>query len=288
MSTNGPVETPVQPDPNSGFPQAQPAHPQQPSPGPDPQQQQQPPQPQQQPPAQQPQGPVPGQTQNPSTGRVFTEEEVERIRREEKDKLYGRISSMEDELRQSREEREARQKQEEEAAAEEERKRREAEEEELSARELVRRKDQEWQSRFDELNKERERDRALLEQERRFSALTAYRDRRVREEEDGIAPELRDLVTGASEDEIEASIETLKSKTAAILQNMTQQQQQQHMNLRGTGVSAPPNGPMETQQENRQMSADEIQNMTMADYMKNRERLLGAASRSSREGGLYG
>lgn len=235
----------------------------------------------------------PGSSTHTSTGtntRLFSQEDVERVRKEEKDKLYSRIEEMQTELKAMREAEEARKRAVEEEEARKAEEQRKAREEEMSLKELLTQKEQEWNNRLRAMEEERERERAILEQERRFNQLAEYRRRRLEEEADLIMPELRDMVTGNSEDEIEASLSTLKERTARILEQVAQVAQTQRQQLRGTAPTGiPPIGPIEqNDQEHRTLTAADISAMDINEYAKNRDRLLGAVSRKAREGGLYG
>lgn len=231
-----------------------------------------------------------------SDPKTFSVEDIEKARREEKDKLYGSMEEMKKELAELRKQREAQEKKEAEAAkkAEEERQKAEAEakkkkEEEMSFKELLAQKEAEWQQQLDSLKMERERDQEILAKERRYNELVSYRSRRLEEEQDNIMPELRDLVRlGNSEDEIEQSLEEIKERTQRILQQVTQGQQQARQQQRGTQTTAPPVGPLESQQEFQQLSNDDLKNMDINTYAKNRDRLLGAVSQRVRERGPYG
>jgi hypothetical protein len=108
--------------------------------------------------------------------------------------------------------------------------------------------------------------------------LTHYRNTRLQAEQESIIPELIDLVSGNSEDEIEQSIAVLRERSSAIIESIQQATQQQQGRLRGAPVTAPPVGPMETQTEYQQLSADDIRNMSMDQYSKMRDRLLNARS----------
>ena len=225
-------------------------------------------------------------TTNPQTGRVFTEAEVEAIRKEEKDKLYGRIDEVTNELKTMREEREAEQraKAEEEARREEEA--RTAEEGDLDVKELLQRKEQEWNNRFQQLEEQRENDRALLEKERQFNALQEYQRNILEQHADDIMPELRDTVGGNSEEEIQASAQRAIEKTNTIMQNIQAAQQAQHQAVPTARVTQPGgSGPLEnSEQGTRTYSKTDLQNMSMAEYAAQRDALLNAASRQ----GPYG
>ena|SRR5687767_11012025 len=158
----------------------------------------------------------------------------------------------------------------------------------MSAKELFTQKEQEWEQRFSAMEADRERQNALLEAERRFASLADYRQRRIAEEADNILPELRDLVTGNSEDEVEASLTGLRERTERILGNVTGAMQAQRQQQRGVPVTNPPVGPMDNDPAYEQVSADDIRNMDMTTYAKNRDRLLGAATSKVSNRGLYG
>lgn len=225
-------------------------------------------------------------TVNPQTGRVFTEAEVEAIRKEEKDKLYGRIEEVQNELKTMREAQEAEQraKAEEEARREEEA--RNAEESDLDVKELLQRKEQEWNNRFREIEQQREQDRALLDKERQFNALQEYQRNMLEQHADDIMPELRDTVGGNSEEEVQASVQRAIEKTNTIMQNIQSAQQAQHQAVPTARVTQPGgSGPLEnSEQGTRTYSKEDIQNMSMAEYAAKRNEFMNAAART----GPYG
>ncbi len=228
------------------------------------------------------------------TTKVFTETEVESIRKQEKDKLYKRIEeadtrvkSMEEQMSLIAAEREAARKEADERAHKETELLRQREIEELSAKELlVKREDEfnqklkeidgDYKRRFEEIEAQRQAQEAIIEKERRLQEIGSYRNRRLSEEQETIIPELIDLVSGNSEDEIETSISVLRDRSSAILESIQQATAQQQGRLRGAPVTAPPVGPMETQTEYQSLNADDIRNMTMDQYAKMRDRLLNA------------
>ena len=122
--------------------------------------------------------------------RFYTDDDLERVRREEKDKLYGRIQTMDEQLKAIQKEREAA---EEARLAEiqaEVEKARSEEEEKMETRELLQRKEAEWTDRFSELETRYEQDRAVFERERRFNELEQYRNDRIAQESEYIIPNL--------------------------------------------------------------------------------------------------
>jgi hypothetical protein len=223
---------------------------------------------------------------NPATGRVWTDAEVnterERIRQEEKGKLYPQIEGVQNELaemRRLREEEATRAQQEADARTETDRKAREAD---MSAKDLLAQKEQEWATKFAEYdNKLAQRD-ALLDQERRLTELTAYRSQVMSVRGDNIIPQLRDFVTGNTPEEIEASVAQLEARSLSILQEMAAAQPAPPP--RGTTATAPPNGPMEAAASTRQLTVEEIKAMSPSEYAQHRAALMAAVSRQ----GPYG
>ena len=129
-------------------------------------------------------------------------------------------------------------------------------------------------------------DRTLLEREREYSALTEYRSQRVRDLSDDIIPELQDLVVGNTPDEIEASLAGLVERSTKIIESATSAAQAARRDMRGTGVTAPSVGPMETQSAQQQFSQADLADMPMSEYVKHRASLLNLASQNKR--GLLG
>ena len=183
--------------------------------------------------------------------------------------------------REEREAEEARQK----AEADAEAKRRA--EEDMDVRSLLQQKEQEWNMQLEQERTERERAIALLDQERQFQELQAYRAQRVEAEREAIIPELLDLIDGNSPDEIENSIANLKDRSTRILDSAQQAMSSARRDMAGSRVTAPAAGPLDTDSENRSFSPEDISKMSMSDYQKYRERLLGSTA-SSRGRGLFG
>lgn len=229
-----------------------------------------------------------------TNSKVFSEDEVENIRKQEKDKMYKRleeadqrVKAMEEQMNIIASEREAARKEAEERAKQEQELIRQRELNELSAKELLLKKEdefnqrintveQEWQARLSEIESQRQAQEALLEKERTIQELTSYRNSRIQDEADNIIPELQDLVFGNTKEEIENSIAVLRERSNAIIESIQQATQQQQGRLRGAPVTAPPVGPMETQTEYQSLTAEDIRNMPMDQYMKMRDRLLNA------------
>lgn len=247
----------------------------------------------------------------PTPGKTFTEEEFNKALQRERDKLYGRLTKAE-QAEQERKEREAQMQAElrelkaaETRRAKEEEKRRKeaedaakrAEEAELSARELIERRQAEWdaqlaaqQAQFGEQltglqNQLAERD-AILQREREFAELRAYAQAQVAEARDEIAPELLDYIGGNTKEEIDASIQMAKDKSAQIVASIQQAQIAQRAAMPGVSPAGfAPLGPIDAQGGQKQLTPEDIRDMSMADYAKMRGQ-LGVAGSGGR--GLFG
>lgn len=223
----------------------------------------------------------------------FTVDDIAKARAQEKAKLYPQVEKLQEELaflKKERDERAAleadraakRQTRESERAAE----RKKQEESELEVRDLLAKKEQEWSLKLDSERQERERAFALLEREREFQELSTYRQQRLEVERDSIIPELVDLISGNSKDEIEQSILGLKERSAKIFDSVAQVAQQSRKEMAGTRITSPASGPLDNDSDSRTYSPNDINNMSMADYAKNRAKLLGSGKNSGQ--GLFG
>ncbi len=217
--------------------------------------------------------------------RIFDEDDVARIRTEEKEKLYGRLSAQDEELKALRQEREERVKAEKAAIAAQEAVVKAKEEEEMELRDLLDRREQEWEQKFNGLQGQWETDKAVFEQERRFQSLMEYRRDLVEANADSIMPELRDLVTGNTEEEILRSVEQMQQRTSAIMQNVSDGVAAQRQTMRGSAPTSPPVGPMENEEANLSLTPEKIAAMDQSTYARYRERLLQAAGQAYRQGG---
>jgi hypothetical protein len=239
---------------------------------------------------------TPPQNQPAPGDGVFTKADIEaameKARQQEKEKLYPRLEKMSEQLNAFAQEREEAQRLAREAAEREAEERRRAEEEEMSVKDLLTRKEdewkqtlntaqQEWEQKFNALQQESEARQALLDQERRFQELSSYRNRRIQEENENIMPQLLDLVTGNSEEEIEESIQRAVAKTADIVGSVQgvveASQSQRPRGIPATGGG--PSGPLENATEQQVLTPAMIAGMSMDEYAKVRERLLATTSR---------
>ena len=201
----------------------------------------------------------------------YTEDDLKRVREQEKGKLYDTIESLKGEVNLLAKDREER-------LAESDRLRKEAEEEarkkaeaEMDTRELLSLKEKEWQEQLEEVRKENARNLALVERERQYASLTEYRNRRVQEEQDNIIPELVDLISGNTPEEIEQSITGLRDRSSKILDSASQALQSARREMTGTRPTLPPT--MENNSDQQQFSAEQIAAMSVTEYAKVRDRL---------------
>jgi len=203
--------------------------------------------------------------------RTYTEEDLKRVREQEKNKLYDTIESLKGEVTTLSKDREER-------LAEAERLRKEAEEEarkkaeaEMSTRELLDLKEKEWQKQLEEVRNENARNLALVERERQYASLMEYRNRRVQEEQDNIIPELVDLISGNTPEEIEQSITGLRDRSSKILESAQSALSSARREMVGTRPTLPPT--MENNSDQQQFTADQIAAMSVTEYAKVRDRL---------------
>lgn len=221
----------------------------------------------------------------------FTADDLAKARAQEKAKLYPQMEKMAAELEaiKKAQAEEAAQKAAKKAEREKEaaEKAKQKEHEELSAKELLEKKEREFQALLEQERLERENAFALLEKERKFQDLMNYRSNRIEQERDSIVPQLIDLVNGNSEEEIEQSIETLKAKSAGIMQDVQQTVLSARQQMPGARITAPASGPLDNDSEQPIGTPDAIRDMSMADYAKQRAKLLGNAA-SNRGQGLFG
>ena len=221
----------------------------------------------------------------------FSADDLAKARAQEKQKLYPQMEKMAQELealKKAQAEEAARKAEKAKLREQEELAKQKAkDEEELSAKELLQKKEQEFQSALQAERLERENAFALLEKERMFQDLMFYRQQRIEEERDSIVPQLIDLINGNTKEEIENSIATLKAKSDAIMQDVQQATLSAKQQMVGARVTAPASGPLDNDSDQQITTPDSISNMSMADYAKQRAKLLGGAA-NNRGQGLFG
>jgi len=227
-----------------------------------------------------------GLENNASTtaSKFYTEDDLARVRSQEKDKLYPEIERLKEQVNSLTKEKEEKAARKAAEAADEEAKRRAKLEEELDAKGLVELKTKELQEQLERERQERERAFALLEREQKFAELQAYRQQILEQERDNIIPELLDLVNGNSIEELQASVDGLKERSARIFNSVQEASQATRREMVGTKATLPPAGPLETNSEQRQLTAQEIAAMPMNEYAKYRDRIMSESARGKSKG----
>lgn len=206
------------------------------------------------------------------SGKSYTEEDLRKVREQEKSKLYPQIDSLKEELNILKKDREERLAEAEHARVEQEADARKKAEAEMDVRSLLETKEREWAEKLEAERSEREKAFLLLDRERQYSELTEYRSARLQQEQDNILPELLDLISGNSKDEIDHSILGLKERSARILDSAQAATQSLRREMTGTRTTLPPT--LENNSDQQQFTAEQIAAMSVADYAKYRSRLI--------------
>jgi hypothetical protein len=226
-----------------------------------------------------------------TSSKFYTDEDLAKVRSQEKDKLYPQIDKLKEEVENLKKEKqeEAARKAADEAAkmAAESAKQQAQLEDELDAKSLIKVKEQEWSEQLERERTERERAFALLERERDFANLQSYKQTKLEQERDNIMPELLDLVSGNTAEEVDASLESLKERSARILESAQSAMQNARKEMTGTRATLPPAGPLETNTEQRNFTAQDIASMSMNEYAKYRDKLMSDTARGKSKG-LFG
>jgi len=242
--------------------------------------------------------PPDGQQKTDQQARMFTEAEVQKFRKDEKDKVYGELEQTKAQLSKFEQEEAARKKANADAQTAEAAAAKKKAEADMDARQLLESKETEWNSRFEQSNKqweerfnkvnaEREQERVLAEKERNYHQFLTFRSERLQAERDNIAPELIDLVSGNTPEELEASIATLRQKSEQIAQSVQTYAQQARANQRGvSSASFPAVGPDTDNPGGKQITAEDIAAMGFEEYAKFRQQYGIGGSQSGK--GLFG
>lgn len=220
------------------------------------------------------------------TDKFFSQEQVnemiERARQQEKDKLYPTISKtderaklMEEELKELRKFQKAQEKAEADRQKAIEDAQKAKEEAEMSAKDLLAKRDQEFNARLAQIEADNAARIAMMEQEVKYNQLQAYIQRRAAEESNNIVPELLDFINGDTPEQVEASIELLKTKSAAIAEAARNAGVRQRTTMPGVAPSSGPNGgvtPLDMPAD-RQYSAEDIRGMSMQEFAALRKKI---------------
>ena len=128
--------------------------------------------------------------------KFYTDEDLAKVRAQEKSKLYPEIDNLKAELNSLKKEREEEVTQRAEAQRAEAEKLKAQAESDLDVRELLKVKEQEWQEQLERERTERERAFALLEREKSYADLQTYRQQVIEAERENIIPQLIDFIQG--------------------------------------------------------------------------------------------
>ena len=230
--------------------------------------------------------PVPPRNGPPQEDRPayrWTDDDIERARQQEKEKLYPRLEDMQTQLRQLTEEREAERAERERLAQEAEAARQAQEEGEMNVRELLEKRERESAERMAALESRYNTDREIFNKERQLQEAELYRRDRIAQDSNDILPELRDFITGSTPEEIDQSIEAMKARTASVLANFAQAEPPPVPFQRiGASPTAPPVGPMEQLPSYETLTPEDLRGMDMDTYKRHRDQLLQAVSRANK------
>jgi DNA repair exonuclease SbcCD ATPase subunit len=247
---------------------------------------------------------------------LFTAEQLQAARQQEKDKLYPQLKTLEEikkqneavqaqneamqaELKALTEEREARAAQEAAARAKAEEAVRKQQEDKLSAEELVNKRAAEfdqkleqerksWEQKFAQVDQERAMERAIAEKERQFNEIRSYIQSRVSElqQSNDVMPELFPLITGNTVEEVDASIARMKERTDAIVASLASELQQQRAQMPGVSTAGYTTVGPDAGSGQQSYSNQDIVNMPMKEWADLREKM--GLSGSGQGKGIFG
>lgn len=231
--------------------------------------------------------PAPGQ-------QYFTAEQLEAARQQEKDKLYKQIKKQDDQLKafqgqveELMTEKQARDKAAEDALKAQQDADKAAADAKLSAQELIAKHAQEMEQERARIAAEFDQQKALLAKERDFLELSNYIQRRISEEVNAsnVHPAFTDYITGNTKEEVEASITIAKEKTDKIFEGIVNRPPASPTGVQPTGFG--PSGPLDTLTgQQRQMTAEDIAKMSMAEYAAYRRQV--GVDKAGQDRGLFG
>lgn len=222
----------------------------------------------------------------------FTAEDLERTRQQEKDKLYSRLENQQNQInefkstvdalmadKKTRDDELAKQQRAAEDAV------RAAEEEKLSAQELIKAKQAEFEAQQEKLRQDMETKFTLMQKEQDFRLLKSFIQRRVTEEVSAgnIIPDLAEYIDGSTQEEVEASITKAKEKTASIVNGA---QRLVAPNPGGVSPTGGPSGPLDNLSGPRQPTQEQIKAMNNKEYGEYRKTI--GLDRAGNGQGLFG
>lgn len=238
--------------------------------------------------------PSPAAFQHGATGeRMFSAEELQKARQQEKDKLYAELDSMKASLKAMEDARNA-------ELAEADRRKREKEsalkakkEDEMSAKALLEQKlketNDQWEDRFSAIQAERELERAQIAKEKAYNELVDYRNSQLNDNAEDIAPEFHPFITGESREQIDNAIAQAKLQTQSMLGQIEAARQKQMSQMRGVSTTGYASlGPLDSLNGPKQETPEQIANMPMSEYAVWRQKNGIAARDQQINRGLFG
>lgn len=217
--------------------------------------------------------------------KFYTEEDLARVREQEKGKLYPQIEAQSEQLKTLLKERDDRLAAEKLVADQVELDKVTKEKNDMTLKQRIEKTEADFEARFQGERNARLAAEALMVKEREYSDLKSYRSERVQAEADNIMPELIDLIAGNTKEELDQSITVLKERTARIIEAVQQSQQTQRRESPGTRVTVPGAGPLDINTGDNMFTPADIAAMDMETYKKHRGKLIGNSNSS---GGMFG
>lgn len=245
--------------------------------------------------------PSPAAFAHGATGeRTFTEADLQKVREQEKEKLYSDMRALKDQWAEAQKSLKTIEEQRAQELAEVARKAADKEaalqakkEEEMSAKQLLEAKLKEtnetWEERFTKLQQERDNERALAAKERAYNELVEYRTSLINSNADEIAPQFHNFITGETKEQIDNAIAQAKVATQSIADEVAAARQQQVPTPRSVSSTGyPPLGPLDGAMGSKTYTPADINNMSMAEYAKFRQESGLAGRDASLNRGLFG
>jgi hypothetical protein len=149
---------------------------------------------------------------------------------------------------------------------------REAEEADLSAKDLILKRDQEWEARMAAMERQNQQNIARMDLERQLAELKAYIRGKIAEvaADRSVHPSFYDYITGSTPEEVDAAIDLARQKTAALFEEYKTGAVQQRAGMPGVSVAS---GPSSMGSVAELQEEPDYENMDLATYVKNRPNL---------------
>jgi hypothetical protein len=226
----------------------------------------------------------------PPTTLMWSAEEVEEIRREERNKLNSQLAKAREEAKELKAFKDAQERKEAEAQAAAAEAARQKQLDDADAKTAVEMARQEFQQRLDALERERATDRAQFAKEQEYLQLQAYISQALATNSEAILPEFNDpvFVTGNTVDEVNVSIQRLVAKTAQTLAGFQGGQAAATRAAPGISPNAPAMGPEAFIGSTRTPTPEELAAMPMDQYAQYRQQLAPGRAGTGSGRGIFG